>query len=298
MRVWLRTAVLASFLVAWPCVPGASTAAPSADLAAALRARYAAMRQQLEHSPFPQHLYVDSFEGPNESRGDVYSVVDYPIASVREAFKSPANWCDVLILHLNVKYCHPVTRDGRTVLLVSIGRKHDQSLESASRVEFVYGAEVSRADYLDVNLNAPSGPLGTGNYRIRLEAVGLDQRRAFVHLRYSYEYDSAARAATQLYLATAGSGKVGFTVIGDAHAARPQFISGVRGAIERNTMRYYLAIDAYLGTRFGPLNERFEKSIVRWFDSTERYPRQLHEVDRDAYLDMKRREYLRQQTIQ
>jgi hypothetical protein len=62
-------------------------------------------------------------------------------------------------------------------------------------------------------------------------------------------------------------------------------------------MRYYLAIDAYLGTLSVPADERFERSIERWFDSTERYERQLHEVDRGAYLEMKRSEYLRQQTL-
>jgi hypothetical protein len=263
-----------------------------------LRARYAALSLQLEQSPFPQHLYVESFEGPSDSRGDVYSVVDYPIATVSEAFTRPADWCDVLILHLNVKYCHPLVRDGQTVLAVAIGRKHDQPLSSAFRVEFVYRIAASQPDYLDVELKSPSGPFGTGNYRIGLEAVGLDRDRTLIHLNYSYDYDSAGRFAMQVYLATTGSGKVGFTIVGDPHARNPQFIDGARGAIERNTMRYYLAIDAYLGTLSAPIPDRFEKSIERWFDSTERYRRQLHEVDRKAYLEMKRSEHQRQQTLQ
>lgn len=31
-----------------------------------------------------------------------------------------------------------------------------------------------------------------------------------------------------------------------------------------------------------------------WFDATEDYPRQLHEMERGAYLDMKRKELSRQ----
>jgi len=65
--------------------------------------------------------------------------------------------------------------------------------------------------------------------------------------------------------------------------------------VERNTMRYYLAIDAYLGALSAPPAQQFEQRLESWFASTEQYPRQLHEVDRAAYLDMKRREYLRQQ---
>jgi hypothetical protein len=60
-------------------------------------------------------------------------------------------------------------------------------------------------------------------------------------------------------------------------------------------MRYFLAIDAYLESAETPPAVRFEASIERWFASTERFARQLHEVDRDTYLDMKRHEFARQQ---
>ena len=63
-------------------------------------------------------------------------------------------------------------------------------------------------------------------------------------------------------------------------------------------MRYYLAIDAYLGSLAAPAPERFEQSLERWFNATELYPRQLREIDRDAYFAMKRREYARQQSAQ
>ena len=237
-------------------------------------------------------------EGPGASQGDVYAVVDYPIATVSDAFSSPENWCDALILHLNVKYCRPIARDGRTVLSTAIGRNFDQPLSSAYRVEFTFGISASRPDYVDVELKARKGPLGTSNYRISLEAVGLESGRTFVHLRYSYSYGSVGRWAMKTYLATSGSDKVGFTVIGDPNDPRPKLIGGVRGAIERNTMRYYLAIDAYLGALAAPAPARFEQSLERWFSATELYPRQLREIDRDTYFAMKRSEYARQQTTQ
>jgi hypothetical protein len=295
---WLQTAGYVSAAAAWMCASLAVAAELETDPASALQARYAAMNERLAQSPFTEQLYVESVEGPPASQGDVYAVVDYPIATVSDAFASPANWCDALILHLNVKYCHPVARDEQTVLSVAIGRKHDQPLGSAYRVEFVYRIAASRPDYLDVELNASRGPLGTANYRIALEAVGLENGQAFVHLRYSYTYGFASRVAMRMYLGTTGSGKVGFTKIGNPDDPHPEFIGGVRGTIERNTMRYYLAIDAYLGALATPAPERFEQSLERWFSATERYPRQLHEVDRDTYLAMKRSEYLRQQKIQ
>ena len=294
----LRITGLVAVLSACLCASVAAAARPATDPASALCARYAALREQLDHSPFPQHLHVESMEGPGASQGDVYAVVDYPIATVSDAFSNPANWCDALILHLNVKYCRPVARDGRTVLSTAIGRNFDQPLRSTYRVNFVYSITASRPDYVDVDLHALHGPLGTGNYRISLEAVGLEKKRAFVHLRYSYTYGFAGRSAMNVYLATSGSDKVGFTVIGDPNDPQPKFIGGVRGAIERNTMRYYLAIDAYLGALATPAPARFEQSLGRWFNATELYPRQLREIDRDTYFAMKRSEYLRQQTAQ
>jgi hypothetical protein len=217
---------------------------------------------------------------------------------VIDAFSSPANWCDALILHLNVKYCRPGSRDGRTVLSTAIGRNFEQPLSRAYRVEFTFDIAASQPDYVDIELKARKGPLGTANYRISLEAVGLENERAFVHLRYSYTYGFVGRLAMKTYLATSGSDKVGFTVIGDPNDPQPKFIGGVRGAIERNTMRYYLAIDAYLGALATPAPGRFEESLERWFSATELYPLQLREVDRDSYFAMKRSEYARQQTAQ
>ena len=99
----------------------------------------------------------------------------------------------------------------------------------------------------------------------------------------------------QAYLATIGRGKVGFTRTGKQSNDQPVYVEGVRGVVERNTMRYYLAIDAYLGALSTPPGEQLEKRLQSWFASTELYPRQLHEVDRATYLEMKRSEYLRMQ---
>jgi hypothetical protein len=295
---WLRMTVFFSVTLAWACAALAASPGPEADPASALRARHAALSAQLEHGPFPQQLHVESIDDPGASQGEVYAVVDYPVATVIDAFSSPANWGDALILHLNVKYCRPGSRDGRTVLSTAIGRNFEQPLSRAYRVELNFGIAASQPDYVDIELKARKGPLGTANYRISLEAVGLESERAFVHLRYAYTYGFLGRVAMKRYLATSGRDKVGFTVIGDPNDPQPKFIGGVRGAIERNTMRYYLAIDAYLGSLATPAPARFEQSLERWFSATELYPLQLREIDRESYFAMKRSEYARQQAVQ
>ena len=87
---------------------------------------------------------------------------------------------------------------------------------------------------------------------------------------------------------TIGSDKVGVTSTSKDAAGQPEYVGGVRGVVERNTMRYYLAIDAYMDAP-----KQLEPRLAAWFDSTERYARQLHEVERDDYLAMKRNEYKR-----
>ncbi len=273
----------------------AGAATPTADPAAALRARYAALGPQLGHSPLQQDLLLESSEGTHDARGDTYAIVKYPIATVSDAFADPGHWCDALILHLNVKYCALGTHGGHPSLTVAIGRKVFQPVESSFRVEFDFGNVASRPDYLQVTLNAARGPLGTADYRIGLEAVGVGADRTFVHLSYSYTYGMEARIALQAYLATAGLGKVGFTAEPAVAGRQPQYVGGARGTVERNTMRYFLALEAYLDALSIPAPARFEHSLEHWFNATERYPRQLHEIDWQGYADLKRREHQRQQ---
>ena len=285
-RLWVAALV---------CLGTAQAAGPESNSATSLRTKYAELSHSLNNNQFKRPLVLDSVESPSSLKGDIYALIDYPFASVNEALNDPAHWCDVLILHLNTKYCRARTDPSGTMLTVSIGKKYFQGLDDAYRVAFTYRVATSTPDYFDIGLNAKSGPLGTSDYRIRLEAVALNGGKTFLHLTYSYAYNFVARVAMQGYLTTLGSGKVGFTRTGPPSGRQADYIGGVRGVVERNTMRYFLAIDAYLGALATPPAQQFEHRLQRWFASTDLYPRQLHEVSREAYLEMKRGEYLRMQ---
>ena len=109
-----------------------------------------------------------------------------------------------------------------------------QSPEQAERLDFDYRAVTHAADFMETVLQAESGPAGTRDYRIRLEAAPLDAKRSFVALSYSYAYGLAARIALNAYLATAGSGTVAFTVPGRQADGGPELVGGLRGVVERN----------------------------------------------------------------
>jgi hypothetical protein len=285
-------ACLAVAAASWGEVAGAG-----GDAAAALGGKYTALAEGLVGNPFRRPLILDSAESTQELAGDIYARVDHPLAEVSAALAKPENWCDVLILHINIKHCRASAASASSLLAVSIGKKYDQPLGEAYRIEFAHRVVAATPEYLEVELTAERGPLGTSNYRIRLQALALDGGRTFLHFAYAYSFGLAGRLAMEAYLATAARDKVGFTVIGSQPDGQPEVVRGVRGVVERNNMRYFLAIDAYLGAAGGAPNERVEKRLQAWFDATEKYPRQLHEIDRAAYLEMKRAEVLRQKTL-
>jgi len=276
---------------------GEEAATPDSNPAVSLRDRHFALSKQLDQSPILQGLYLESAESARTSRGDLYAVVDYPFAMVSDALANPENWCEALILHLNIKYCRAGLEDERRVLSVAAGKKSEQPLSETYRFKFGYNVVPSGTDYMAVKLDAGKGPLGTRNYYIALELVALEDEQSFLHMEYSYSESFLARIAMRLYFATSGSAKVGFSKIDGESGEPTQLVRGVRGALERNTMRYYLALEAFLSAVATPAPRRFEVSLKRWYTATERYALQLHEIDHDDYITMKRNEYLRQQTL-
>ena len=287
---------IAASVVAWATfVPGALAGEPTQS-SAALRARYVELGEQLENSAIQRGLYLESTGDSRAPRGDAYAVINYPFAMVAAAFATPANWCESLILHLNVQYCRASTHAGHPQLSAALGKKTNQPLDDTHRIDLVYKLTESSADFTRMELSSREGPLGTGNYLIVLELTALDEGRSFMHLRYSYTQGFLTRWAANVYFSTRGRDKVGFTWVHE-EGETPQLVRGIRGALERNTMRYYLAIDAYLHTLASPVPQRFEQSLERWFSDTERFARQLHEVEQDDYMTMKRGQYLRQQAV-
>jgi hypothetical protein len=287
--------LLRSLCAAAAALAALFAAAPAMADPDALRASHNELREQLRNNPYGRAMHIVSSESDSTLQGEVYAVLDYPFARVNEALRDPAAWCDILLLPFNTKYCHAVGgNDPRLVL--RIGRKYDQPVEQAFRLALAWRNVASSDSYLESRLSAREGPFGTRDYRIAVEAIPLGEGRSFMHLSYAYGYGTLGRIAMQGYLGTVGADKVGFSVVGKGPNGEPQYITGVRAAVERNAMRYYLAIDSYLDSLDAPKNQQVERRIQRWFSSTERYPRQLHEMDRGTYVTMKRAEYERQQT--
>lgn len=273
----------------------AAVEAAGAIGAPAMRARHASLQPKLAANAFGGPLVLESEEAARRIEGEVYAVLDHPFAGVSAALADPAQWCDILILHLNTKYCRRTGEGGGTRMEVRVGKKEEQAVDAASLLQFDWRAPTQRPDYLLAGMEARDGPYDTRDYHLQVEAVPLDSGRTFLHMTYALSYGTASHLAMHIYLGTAARDKVGFTrTEPGANGRQPDYVGGMRGVVERNTMRYYLAIDSYLASLQAPPARQLEQRLQAWFDATERYPRQLHEVEREAYLRMKRNEVQRQ----
>lgn len=273
------------------------------ESAAALLDKHAALAQPLARNPFGRPLVLESVEASNRVTGHAYAVLDFPFNAVSAQFKNPQQWCETMILHLNTKYCRasgPVPSGaplaGNETLKVSIGKKTPQPLNDASTLSFQFKLAESTSNFMAVNLSSRDGPMGTSDYRMTLQAAPLPGGKTFVHLSYAYSFGLAGKLAMQSYLTTVGRSKVGFTPI-SSKDGRNELVGGMRGTVERNTMRYYLAMEALMVSLQEPAAEQSNKRLEYWFSATEQYPEQLHEVERASYITMKRAELQRQQNL-
>jgi hypothetical protein len=267
----------------------AALAAP--DLTGAMRATYQARSAALQHSPFKRALILESADSGDLVQGDVYGALEFPIGVVASVVKDADRWCEVMLLLSNTKRCKASNQSPDAVIQINIGNKTPEDIAATASVKFQFHVNETSTDHLELSLNAKDGPLGTSDYRIRLEAVAISSAMTFVHFSYSYKTNALGRLGMQSYLYTLGRGKVGFSLTQADSRTTATYIDGVRGVIERNTMRYFLALESALSYAQADSSTRFESMANQWFDSVERYPRQLHEMDRESYMEMKRAEY-------
>ena len=270
--------------------------AQGADLGE-MQSLYRSLQPRLAQSPFQRELALDSTEASERLSGDIYATLDAPLANLELVNRSPLRWCEILLLLSNTKSCVVGRQDEAPSLQMRMGTKGPQALATTTPMNFKFETSAPQATVLETRLSSNSGPMGTKDGKLRVQAIAVGPNKSFIHLHYSYSSSLAGRLATGVYLQTLGRGKVGFSKE-QAEASRPadaHWVGGVRGIIERNTMRYFMGLSCALqfaGTE-AP-TQRFAQMAPCWYDDTERYPQQLHEMGRQDYLDMKRAEYGRE----
>ena len=283
-----RTFSLASFpalLVAAALASGfaPALAAGEAPAPAASAQGLAARQAALAARTGLQQPVIESSEGPQRARADVHALLPHAWPTLAAALREPQHWCDALLPHVYVRRCVA----GAGTLALHVVTRADAAADQAQVLPLLFHVSTPEAGYLKVSLSAEHGPLGLRDLDILFEAIPAGPSASFVHFSYQAGTSTVGGWVMQAYLATRGRDKVGFSA---AEGEPPGTIRGTRGVVERNAMRYHLALATYLDSLARPEAERAEYRLGAWFDATERYPRQLHDTGREAYLAMKRRD--------
>lgn len=280
-----RQASLSIAIIALLAMPSSAADAgtPAAHSAEALRQAHADSAQALRTSPFGRPLLLDSGEHENVVRGEVLAVVEQPMERLGRTLADPASWCEVLLLTPNVAACSAQGQGASSMLAVRLSKRFDQAAKDAYAATFDFQVVAQRPDYTYITLTADKGPVGTRDHRFDVEVLALDAKRSVLRMVYAYSYGMTARLATQAYLSTTGSEKIGFTTESQGSTGDRVPVGGLRGSVERNAMRYYLAIEARAAQGDAQPGARFERSLDEWLAAILRHPAQIGEDDPKAY---------------
>lgn len=242
-------------------------------------------------------LRIQSHEQDRRLRVDVYGIVNQPYPRVAEALSRPAAMCDFLILNMNVKTCTYEQAGRRSYITIYVAGKSYAPLYRTLEIEPYFELQKKGRNYLKVLVASREENWGMKEYSVFVEASPYG-KATLVRFSSTYFASRINKIATTVYLKTFARNKVGFTVIGHNEQGLPEYVRGMQGVIERNAVRSYLALQAYLETANAPAELRFESRLRRWFKLTDVYKRQLHEMHWQSYLLNKRREYQNQLRMQ
>ena len=280
----------AALLWAWLALtPTPSLASSATDLLV----KRSELQPQLLARSYGEPLYLTSREGVDQMAGDAYAELALPFAQLSGVLTSANSLCELLFLHLNVRSCQAAPGPDGAQLTLTLGPKKVSAASTLHSMVYSMHVDVATPSYLKVTMQAAQGPMATSNYRIVFELLPIDDGHSFLHFSYGYGYGAMAKLSMNVYMATVGRSKIGFTRLGRDAQGQVRYIGGARASLERNVMRNYLALLAYCSVTSGTPAQQTEARLRQWFKLTEQYAAQLHELDLDEYLLLKHADLVR-----
>jgi len=259
--------------------------------------RYPELQEAARRGPFGLPLQVRSEERETLVSAEIHGIIDHPFRALAATFTDPGGWCDFLVLNPNIKTCTFRREAQETLLTLYIGSKSYRAPESATEQVYRFLVRARHPEYVAISLTAPRGLLGTTAHRFEFEA-GSVAGKTVVALSSSFEPSMLSKLLTGIYLSTLGRNRIGFSREATEAGVPAGYVRGVKGMIERNVMRYYLALKAFLDTSDQPADRQFEARASLAYDLMNLYPAQLRQMEKAEYLDIKSREHQNQLRLQ
>ena len=268
----------------------------------AMQEAYEQYKASMNKNVYQEPLYIKSAFDEDLASGEIYALISHDFRSVSSHLINAGQWCDMLVLHVNVKGCYEMSRGkasndstdrssvGENEITLFVGRNHYQPIKDAHVMHYDVTVNERTENYMKATLSSESGPFGTSEYLLEFEVIPLADNTSFMHFKYSYRYGLLAKVALGGYLATLGRNKVGFTVDKYDENNNPIYVKGMQGIVERNSMRYFIAIRAFLDT-YSLKKEAWNQRIEHWYELALPYKRQLEEINDGKYLTTKHQEY-------
>lgn len=263
-----------------------------------LLTQYENLKPELAQSVFGSPIVLYSDTSKHHAQGEVFAVLDTPIADIQQTLSQPEHWCELAILHINIKACTYQNKTEDQRLTIYLGRKYYQPPSQAHPLNYLFETLKNSDNHLYIKLTSDDGPFGTHDYLISFEAVPVDAQHSFIHFQYRYQFGFLARLTMTTYLNTIGRKKVGFSIKGKDLQGGPGYVKGVQGVVERNVMRYIYAIQSILDTTKSPVADRQQQGFTNWYTYIAKHPRQLVEYTREEYLQRKKQEIENQRALQ
>lgn len=262
-----------------------------------LNEKYEEIEDSLFENAFDLPIHLESTASDHHMQGVVYGVIYHPFETVRHSLAKIQNWCEIMPLHLNIKACTYSLNDHCKVTFYS-GRKFYEKADDVYQLKYDFSISTNDEQHFHATLSSQEGPIDTEDYLITVEANPLTDGSTFFKMGYEYKYGFWTQLAMSTYFATLGRKKIGFTVIETDKKGNPVYVDGVRGVIERNSIRYYFAISTFFDSLKEPTGTRFDYRLDKWFDLTEKYHTQLYEMDKADYVRYKQMERSDQNRLQ
>ena len=241
-------------------------------------------------------IYLKTVQDENVLNVSLMGRIPFKFPDVAEVLARPTSYCDFLPLMFNVKSCVITEFNPVTHMKFYVAGKHYSPPLASYRIHALFRLVERTPEKIRIRLESEEDSLGKSGYDVDLVAIPLEGE-TLLYLKSRYAPGRVTRMATRTYVNVFARDKPGFTEIQEPDGKK-KLITGFPAVIERSTVRAYFALKAYMLNYHLPPAKRFEACLNTWYDLNEPYKKQLYELGREQYLQIKRREHQNQLRIQ